>query len=190
MTRASWRSNPEAVCVWTPASKEPQARQSPGPVSSLPNPLPPNQAANPPPNPEGTPPPSALRPPPDRRCLRGESPWCPGNTRTSSGCLLWGRPAQASIRPAPAPAPVPVPVAAPDVEPAPLEPCHSHLLEPRSCTWGRKGLWHPRVDIGSNSPAQAFLLSLAQQSPGLLGLGPRRGWGLHPPPRRALPPGL
>ena len=23
-----------------------------------------------------------------------------------------------------------------------------------------------------------------------LGLGPRRGWGLHPPPRRALPPGL
>ena len=131
-----------------------------------------------------------LRPPPHRRGLGGDSPWCPGNPCTSSECLLWGRPAQASIRPAPAPVPVPVPVAAPDVEPAPLEPCHSHLLEPRSCTWGRKGLWHPRVDIGSNSPAQAFLLSLAQQSQGLRGLGPRRGWGLHPPPRRALPPGL
>ena len=79
---------------------------------------------------------------------------------------------------------------APDLEPAPLEPCHSHLFEPRSCTWGREGPWRPRVDIGSNSPSQAGLLSRAQQSPGLLGLGPRRGWGLHPPPRRALPPGL
>ena len=26
------------------------------------------------------------------------------------------------------------PPSALDVEPAPLEPCHSHLLEPRSCT--------------------------------------------------------
>ena len=40
-----------------------------------------------------------LRPPADRRCLAGESPCCPGNTRTSSGGLLWVRPAQASIRP-------------------------------------------------------------------------------------------
>ena len=119
-----------------------------------------------------------LRPPADRRCLAGESPCCPGNTRTSSGGLLWVRPAQASIRP--------------DVEPAPLEPCPSHHLEPLSCPWDRKGLWRPRVDIGSNSPSQPLLLSRAQQSPGLLGLGlgPRRGWGLHPPPRRALPPGL
>ena len=176
MTRASWRPNPEAVCDWAPASKEPQARQSPGPVSSLPNPLPPNQAANPPPNPEGTPPPSALR-------LTGgvSEERVPGAQETPAhprGACCGGVP----LKPPSAPAP--------DLEPAPLEPCHSHLLEPRSCTWGRKGLWHPRVDIGSNSPAQAFLLSLAQQSPGLLGLGPRRGWGLHPPPRRALPPGL
>ena len=84
------------------------------------------------------------------------------------------------------------PPSAPDVEPAPLEPCPSHHLEPLSCPWDRKGLWRPRVDIGSNSPSQPLLLSRAQQSPGLLGLGlgPRRGWGLHPPPRRALPPGL
>lgn len=40
-----------------------------------------------------------LRPPPDRRGLGGDSPWCPGNTCTSSECLLWVRPAQASIRP-------------------------------------------------------------------------------------------
>ena len=46
---------------------------------------------------------SALRPPPHRRCLGGESPWCPGNTCTSSECLLWVRPAQASIRPRPRP---------------------------------------------------------------------------------------
>ena len=44
-----------------------------------------------------------LRPPADRRCLAGESPCCPGNTRTSSGGLLWVRPAQASIRPRPRP---------------------------------------------------------------------------------------
>ena len=91
------------------------------------------------------------------------------------------------LKPPSAPAPDLEPA---PLEPAPLEPCHSHLFEPQSCTWGREGPWRPRVDIGSNSPSQAGLLSRAQQSPGLLGLGPRRGWGLHPPPRRALPPGL
>ena len=44
-----------------------------------------------------------LRPAPDRRGLGGDSPWCPGNPCTSSDCLLWGRPAQASIRPRPRP---------------------------------------------------------------------------------------
>ena len=35
-----------------------------------------------------------------------------------------------------------------------------------------------------------FSLSGSARPGGLLGLGPRGGWGLQPPPRRALPPGL
>lgn len=122
-----------------------------------------------------------LCPPPDRRCLAGESPWGPGHSRTSSGCLPWVRSAQHSIRP--------------KAGPAHLEPCSSHLFQPppRSRTWGQKGLGRPRVDICSNSPSQAFL-SLAQQSLGLHCLGPRGRWALLPlrsqeRPRRALPRG-
>lgn len=36
-------------------------------------------------------------------------------------------------------------------EPAHFEPWSCNLLEPQSCTCGQKGLWRPRVDIGSNS---------------------------------------
>lgn len=109
-----------------------------------------------------------LCPPPDRRCLAGESPWGPGHSRTSSGCLPWVRSAQHSIRP--------------KAGPAHLEPCSSHLFQPppRSRTWGQKGLGRPRVDICSNSPSQASL-SLAQQSLGLHCLGPRGRWALLPP---------
>ena len=44
----------------------------------------------------------------------------------------------------------------PNAEPAALEPCSSPRLKPPSCTWGQKGLWRPRVDIGSNSPSRGF----------------------------------
>lgn len=68
----------------------------------------------------------------------------------------------------------------PSAEPAHLQGCRSHLLEPRSCSWSRKGFWRPRVDIGWNSHSQAFLLSLAQQCLGLHCLGPSCGLGLLP----------
>ena len=55
----------------------------------------------------------------------------------------------------------------PNAEPA--------LLEPWSCTWLQKVLWCPRVDICSKSHTQAFLLSLAQQSPWLHWWGRGRG---------------
>ena len=59
-----------------------------------------------------------LCPLPNRRHLGGESPWCPENTRKSSGCLLW--------------APLKTPSPPTSAEPARLEPWRSHLLEPHS----------------------------------------------------------
>ena len=68
----------------------------------------------------------------------------------------------------------------PKAEPARFQPGSSKLLEPPSYPWGQKGRWHPRVDKGSNSHSQAFLLSLAQQCLGLHCLGPSCGLGLLP----------
>ncbi len=178
MTRASFsRSNPEAVRVWAPASRGPPGHANTQDMLQAfethchPTRLPIHRQIRK----------AHLCPPPDRRCLAGESPWGPGHSRTSSGCLPWVRSAQHSIRP--------------KAGPAHLEPCSSHLFQPppRSRTWGQKGLGRPRVDICSNSPSQASL-SLAQQSLGLHCLGPRGWWALLPlrsqeRPRRALPRG-
>ena len=79
-------------------------------------------------------------------------------------------------------------------EPAHFEPWSCNLLEPQSCTCGQKGLWRPRVDIGSNSRSWDFFLSLTQHSPGLQFCGPYAGWASIPrfweKQRSALPHGL
>lgn len=162
LTRASSRSTPKTACVSAPASRGTQGtpiartRFKPSKTHCHPTRLPIHLQIR-----KGH-----LCPPPDRRCLGGESPCGPGNTRTSSGCLLWVHAPQHSI--------------SPKAEPAHLEPCSSHLFQPLRYTWAQKGLWRPRVDICPNSHSQAFL-SLAQQSLGLHCLGPTGGWGLPPP---------
>ena len=118
-----------------------------------------------------------LRPPADRRCLAGESPCCPGNTRTSSGGLLWVRPAQASIRPR---------RGACAFGALPLPPLRASELP-----LGPEGALAPSCGHRLEQPLSGLPSLLGSAVPGgLLGLGPRGGWGLHPPPRRALPPGL
>ena len=99
-----------------------------------------------------------LSPLPDMRCLGGESPWGPGNTPKSCGCLLRVGSAQQSI--------------SLNAEPARLEPCSPRPLEARSCTWGR---WRPRVDIYWNSHSRVFLLWLSTAR-GCIVWGPHAGW--------------
>ena len=112
-----------------------------------------------------------LRPAPDRRGLGGDSPWCPGNPCTSSECLLWGRPAQASIRPRPRPGacafgalPLP-PLRASELHLGPggaLAPSCGHRLEqPRSGFPSLSGSAVPgaawagaQTRVGAPSPAQ------------------------------------
>ena len=122
-----------------------------------------------------------LRPPPDRRGLGGDSPWCPGNPCTASECLLWVRPAQASISPRPRPRPGACAFGA-----LPLPPLRASELHLRP-----EGALAPSCGQRLEQPLSGLpSLSGSARPGGLLGLGPRGGWGLQPPPRRALPPGL
>ena len=164
MTRASRRSNPEAVCVWAPASRGPQARQSPGPVSSLPNPLPPNQAANPPPNPEGTLPPSAWQEVSRRResLVPRKHPH-----------ILWG-PAVSASRSSLHPPSTRRGACA--LGALPLPPLRASELHLRP-----DGALAPSCGQRREQPLSGLpSLSGSARAGGLLGLGPRGGWGLHP----------
>lgn len=116
-----------------------------------------------------------LSPLPDMRCLGGESPWGPGNTPKSCGCLLRVGSAQQSI--------------SLNAEPARLEPCSPRPLE-------------AELHLGTLAPSCGHLLEqplsgfppLAQHCSGLHCLGSTCGLGLlarfQEKPRSALPRGL
>ena len=149
------------VCVLGPASRGTQGMPKPRECFKHSRPLASNQAANPPPNPEGTPVPSAWH----------EASWG-GETLVPRKhpkifCLLAVGSSQDTISSI--------------SEPAHFEPWSCNLLEPQSCTCGQKGLWRPRVDIGSNSRSWDFFLSLGDSAlPRASILWPICRLGLHP----------
>ena len=129
----------DAVWVSAPASEEHKACQNLVNASSILSTLPHNQATHPPPNAQGTPVPTASHEPSGSR--ESLSPW-------KQLINLWVLAVGSAHN-----------TITPNAEPAYLEPRSSNPLEPQSCTWGRKVLWRPRVDICPKSHIQTFLLS-------------------------------